>query len=96
LNNFIDAVLDSSYNLIRFFVRLGISFAAAAVLYAVWIVVAKVLGLIEETAWAPIMVVILLSSGLIMLMLGVIAEYLWRIYDSTRCKPVYVVENEIN
>jgi dolichol-phosphate mannosyltransferase len=42
------------------------------------------------------MVVLLLCSGLIMSMLGVIAEYLWRIYDSTRGKPTYVIESEIH
>jgi glycosyltransferase involved in cell wall biosynthesis len=95
-NNFTDAALDSSYNLIRFFIRIGVIFSVSAVLYAVWIVIAKVLGLIQETGWAPLMVILLLCSGLIMLMLGIIAEYLWRIYDSTRSKPTYVVETEIS
>ena len=95
LSNFTDAVLDSSYILIKFFVRLGVLFSAASFLYAVWIVIARLAGLIPSTGWAPIMVVLLLCSGLIMFMLGIIAEYLWRIYDSTRGKPSYVIETEI-
>jgi dolichol-phosphate mannosyltransferase len=38
------------------------------------------------------MIVLLTTSGIIITMLGIIAEYLWRIYDSTRDKPVYVVD----
>ena len=96
LANFTNAVLDSSYVLIQFFIRLGVLFSISSFLYAGWIVIARLFGLIPSTGWAPIMVVLLLCSGLIMSMLGVIAEYLWRIYDSTRGKPTYVIESEIH
>jgi dolichol-phosphate mannosyltransferase len=96
LANFTDATLDSSYSLIQFFIRIGILFSISSVLYAIWIVIARLTGLIPSTGWAPLMVVILLCSGLIMSMLGIIAEYLWRIYDSTRGKPMYVVDLEVN
>jgi polyisoprenyl-phosphate glycosyltransferase len=32
-------------------------------------------------------------GGLLMLMLGIIGEYVWRIYDEVRGKPNYVVRN---
>jgi len=95
LANFTDAMLDSSYILIKFFIRLGVTVSVLSFLYAGWIVIARLTGLIASTGWAPIMVVLLLCSGLIMSMLGIIAEYLWRIYDSTRNKPSYVIETEI-
>ena len=45
------------------------------------------------TGWAPIMILILVIGGLLMLMLGIIGEYVWRIYDEVRGKPNYVVRN---
>jgi dolichol-phosphate mannosyltransferase len=39
------------------------------------------------------MILILVIGGLIMLMLGIIGEYVWRIYDEVRGKPNYVVRN---
>jgi polyisoprenyl-phosphate glycosyltransferase len=60
-----------------------------------WIIVARVCNWIPSTGWAPIMIVILVTSGIMMIMLGIIAEYLWRIYDSTRNKPVYVIEEKL-
>jgi glycosyltransferase involved in cell wall biosynthesis len=92
--NFTDSVLDSSYIVIQVFIRCGFLFSSAAVIYALWIIIARLIGILPSTGWAPIMVVLLLCSGLIMSMLGIIAEYLWRIYDSTRNKPTYLVEIE--
>ena len=43
------------------------------------------------TGWAPIMMLILIIGGLIMLMLGIIGEYVWRIYDEVKRKPNYVL-----
>jgi glycosyltransferase involved in cell wall biosynthesis len=92
VKNFTDTVLDSSYLLIQFFIRLGLVFSLASIVYASWIIIARLLDLIPSTGWAPLMVVLLITSGIMMIMLGIIAEYLWRIYDSTRNKPVYVIE----
>ena len=92
VKNFTDTVLDSSYLLIQFFIRLGIIFSISSIVYASWIATARSLDWIPSTGWAPIMIVLLISSGIIMIMLGIIAEYLWRIYDSMRNKPVYVID----
>ncbi len=94
LKNFTDTVLDSSYLIIQFFIRLGVVFSLSSVLYAFWIITARVFNWIPSSGWAPIMIVLLITSGVIMIMLGIIAEYLWRIYDSTRNKPVYVIEQK--
>jgi dolichol-phosphate mannosyltransferase len=37
------------------------------------------------------MVLVLVIGGLLMLMLGIIGEYVWRIYDEVKGKPNYVV-----
>ena len=40
-----------------------------------------------------IVILILVIGGLIVLMLGIIGKYVWRIYDEVRGKPNYVVRN---
>jgi len=92
IKNFTDSVIDSSYILVQSFIRLGILTAFLSFLYAVWIVIVKIFGWGTPSGWAPIMVVILMTSGIIMVMLGINAEYLWRLYDSSRSKPDYVVD----
>ena len=39
------------------------------------------------------MIIIQIVGGIIMVMLGIIGEYLWRIYEDLRDKPLYVIES---
>jgi len=93
LKNSLDAILDSSYLPIRFISLVGVLTAFAGFLYAIDIVYGRWRHDIPFTGWAPIMILILVIGGLLMLMLGIIGEYVWRIYDEVRGKPNYVVRN---
>jgi glycosyltransferase involved in cell wall biosynthesis len=93
LKNSIDAILDSSYLPIRFISLVGVLTACLGFLYAVDIVYERLRHDIPFTGWAPIMILILVIGGVLMLMLGIIGEYVWRIYDEIRGKPNYVVRN---
>jgi len=93
LKNSLDAILDSSYLPIRFISLVGVLTAFAGFLYAIDIVYGRLRHDIPFTGWAPIMILILVIGGLLMLMLGIIGEYVWRIYDEVRGKPNYVVRN---
>ena len=94
LKNFLDAFLDASYLPIRFISLLGIVTSLMGILYSITIVISWFFGATPFTGWAPIMIAILLVGGLIMVMLGIIGEYIWRIYDEVRKKPNYVVREK--
>lgn len=92
---FTDLILDSSYLPIRLMSSLGFLTASAGLIYTVVIVVAWFRSQTPFTGWAPIMITILIVGGLIMMMLGVIGEYLWRIYDDIKKRPLYIVEQQL-
>ncbi|BCT91849.1 putative glycosyltransferase YkcC [Lysobacter helvus] len=94
LKLFYDFVLDGSYLPIRLMSACGAAVALLGVLYAIAIVVAWTFGDVPFSGWAPIMVAVLLIGGMIMLMLGMMGEYLWRILDEVKAKPLYVVRDE--
>jgi dolichol-phosphate mannosyltransferase len=94
LKNFLDAVLDASYLPIRFISLVGIITSALGVLYSLSIFVTWLRGDTPFEGWAPIMIAILLVGGLIMVMLGVIGEYVWRINEEVRKRPNYVVRDK--
>lgn len=52
-----------------------------------------ILGLQEAPGWTSLMVVILFLAGAQMLMLGVIGEYIWRIMDQVRGRPIFLIEH---
>jgi len=94
LKNFLDAVLDASYLPIRFISLVGLMTSALGVLYSIDIAFSWFRGETPFSGWAPIMIAILLVGGLIMVMLGVIGEYVWRINEEVRKRPNYLVRDK--
>ena len=92
--NFLDAALDASYLPIRFISLAGIATSLFGLIYSISIVISWLQGGTPFTGWAPIMIAILLVGGLIMVMLGVIGEYVWRIYEEFRKRPNYVIRDK--
>lgn len=91
LKNFLDAILDASYLPIRVSSVLGIATLFLGFLYALTIVYSWAVNATPFTGWAPIMITILVVGGLNMFMLGIVGEYVWRIYDEVRKRPNYVI-----
>jgi dolichol-phosphate mannosyltransferase len=94
LKNFIDATLDVSYLPIRFISFAGVAISFLGLIYCLTIVYKWFLGETPFVGWAPIMITVLLIGGLIMIMLGVIGEYVWRINEEVRKRPNYVVREK--
>jgi glycosyltransferase involved in cell wall biosynthesis len=94
LKYFIDGLLNTSYIPIRLMSVLGISFSFIGFLYALVIVYNRFINNTPFIGWAPLMISILIVGGLIMLMLGIIGEYVWRTYDETRKRPLYIIKDK--
>jgi dolichol-phosphate mannosyltransferase len=74
---------------------MGILFAAGAFTWGIVILVLNIIKRSYPTGWTAMMLVILLSSGLIMLSLGILGEYIWRTLDVAQNRPVYFVEEDV-
>ena len=46
--------------------------------------------------WASLTIVVLLTSGVQLLLLGIVGEYLWRSLDETRKRPPFIVATAVN
>ncbi|MCD4679235.1 MAG: glycosyltransferase family 2 protein, partial [Bacteroidales bacterium] len=88
----IDGVLSYSYFPLRLMSLLGLLFFTLGIRYSLYIVFAYFVGDVPFKGWAPIVILILVLSGIQMLMLGIIGEYLWRTLDQVRNRPPYVIE----
>lgn len=86
------AVVDSSYLPIRFASSAGMLIVALGFLYALVVVVGRMLDMVPYDGWAVIVILNLIIGGTIIFTLGVIGEYIWRIYDEVRGKPLYIVD----
>ncbi|MFN4026719.1 MULTISPECIES: glycosyltransferase family 2 protein [Flavobacterium] len=95
LKYFIDGLLNTSYIPIRLMSLLGIIISFFGFLYALVIAYNRFINNTPFEGWAPIMILILIIGGLIMLMLGIIGEYVWRTYDETRKRPLYIIKDKL-
>lgn len=59
--------------------------------YATFLIVRTLLFGIELPGYASMMVVILFLGGIQLITLGVIGEYLGRIYNEVKARPLYLV-----
>ena len=88
----LDGVLSYSYYPLRLMSSLGLITALAGFVYAFIVLVQYFMGGAPFAGWSPIMIVLLVVSGLQMIMLGIIGEYLWRTLDQTRNRGQFIIE----
>lgn len=87
-----DSVMSFSYFPLRFMLGLGVVFNILAFILLVSVIVEKVTRGTPIVGWASLMCVILCASGVIMLMLGILGEYIWRTLDAARTRPPYIID----
>lgn len=73
---------------------IGSLVSVAAVIYAVVILVRTLAWGVDVPGYASIMVVVLILGGVQLLSLGIIGEYLGRIFMQTKNRPVYLVQEQ--
>lgn len=74
---------------------LGLALSLFSFLYLMVIVVAKLLGKSTVPGWASLAVINLFFSGVILIILGIMGEYLGRIYDEAKNRPLYIVDRVV-
>jgi dolichol-phosphate mannosyltransferase len=81
---------------------LRLSFVAGLVFFALGItqginaIVRSLLGLYLVPGWASIIIVNCLIGGSILMSIGVLGEYIGRIFEEVKRRPLYVVESAVN
>lgn len=92
-----DGLLSFSQKPLRLALSLGFSTTAISFLLALYIIIASFLR--PETiikGWASTLVVILFLGGVQLVCIGILGEYIARIYDEVKDRPNFIVKKEIN
>jgi polyisoprenyl-phosphate glycosyltransferase len=71
----------------------GLIAALTGFLVALWAVYTKLAGIYSPRGWTSTIAIIMFIGGVQLLMLGVIGEYLSRVYDEVRRRPLYIVRS---
>src|SRR3979411_122714 len=73
-------------------------FAVAAISFAIglWYIIQKLVGINLTPGLPTTVLVVCFFSGVQLLALGVVGEYIGRIYDETKRRPMYIVDRKVN
>ena len=92
---FVDSFVAFSHVPIRISSALGVVFSLLGLVYACWVIYARLALGVAAEGWASLIVVVLIAAGVQMLILGIIGEYMWRNLDETRRRPRFVIDQLI-
>jgi glycosyltransferase involved in cell wall biosynthesis len=90
---FLDSFVAFSYFPVRAASVIGIVLSMAGLVYAAIVIALRLAISVQPEGWASLMIVVLIVSGVQMLMIGILGEYLWRNLDETRRRPRFIVES---
>ncbi|MFD6203235.1 glycosyltransferase [Streptomyces rubiginosohelvolus] len=91
LNYGIDGLLSFNNRPLRLAIYTGFWVFVSALVYALWTVVRVVLHGVDTPGYATLLTAVVALSGIQLVTLGVIGEYVGRIYHEAKHRPPYVV-----
>jgi dolichol-phosphate mannosyltransferase len=92
----LDGLIAFSDAPLRLAIYLGMLFALSSFVLAVGFVVIKLTLDVEPRGWTSTVILMLFIGGVQLLTLGIIGEYISRIYDEVKRRPVYLVAQRVN
>jgi polyisoprenyl-phosphate glycosyltransferase len=87
----LNAIFSFSKLPLRAVSMLGFVAAAVSVVGAVWVVIGGVASDTGAPGWVSLMTVVLLVSGVQLVTLGIVGEYVGKVYDEVRARPNFIV-----
>jgi glycosyltransferase involved in cell wall biosynthesis len=91
----IDGILHSSYLPIRLISMFGFGVAGIGFFSAGLVVIMRLTKGQIYPGWYSIVFLMLVLHGVTLLMLGVVGEYIWRIYNQAKRRPGYVIRRRL-
>lgn len=96
LNYAIDGIIGYSTTPLRIATVLGMFTAFAAAVYLVIVILQKLITGIDVPGYATIIVLILFLGGMQLFCLGIIGEYVGRIFEQSKNRPIYIAKEVLN
>jgi hypothetical protein len=75
--------------------RFGLVVSAVAFAYMIWIMTNTLLFGDTVRGYPTLMVTVLFFAGVQLIFLGVIGEYLGRVYEEVKARPLFLVREEV-
>ena len=90
-----NAIFSFSKLPLRLMTFMGFAMALLAVAGLVWVIVGAIVGSGTAQGWTSVMTVMFFLAAVMFIFMGIIGEYVGKVYDEVRARPNYVVAEEI-
>ncbi len=91
----LDGITTFSYKPLKLATYLGFFISFMSFLYLLVVLYLKLFTDQAVSGWASTLSVSLIFNGVVLIMLGIIGEYIGRIYDETKNRPLYIIQEKI-
>lgn len=91
----VNAITSFSYKPLRLATYLGCSVSLLSFLYLFYVIYEKMFS--PQTTvpgWASLAAISLFFNGVVLILLGIIGEYIGRIYDEAKGRPLYIISEQ--
>jgi len=90
-----DAIIGFSTKPLKMITNIGLLTVLVGFALLIYTIITKIMGL-TTAGWASLMVTISFFSGVQLICMGIMGEYLARIYDEAKGRPHYIIAKTIN
>ncbi len=90
-----NAIFSFSKLPLRLMTFMGFLMAFLAALGAIWVILGAILGNATARGWTSVMTVVFFIAAFTFVFMGILGEYVGKIYDEVRSRPNYVVAEEL-
>lgn len=91
----VEGITSFSTAPLRVWVYVGGIISLISIVYAVWIVANVLIAGVDVPGYASIIVSILFIGGIQLFGIGILGEYIGRIYMESKSRPIYIVDSKI-
>jgi dolichol-phosphate mannosyltransferase len=91
----LDGITSFSTKPLKLAAYLGFIISGASFIYLLAVLYQKLFTSGTVPGWASLMALNLFFNGVILIILGILGEYIGRIYDETKNRPLYIVREKV-
>lgn len=90
----LDGIFSFSTKPLKIWLYIGLVISTISLMYALFLILRTLIFGVDLPGYPSIMVSMLFIGGIQLISLGVIGEYIARIYKETKQRPIYIVQEE--
>ena len=91
----LDAITTFSYKPLKLAIYLGLIFSSVSFFFLLFVILERLFTQYNVPGWTSIMAISLFFNGTVLTILGIVGEYIGRIYDETKDRPLYIISNKV-